>query len=134
MPIACDPEMTVWISLRTDEAKPEATRPAWRCRYPSERQRQRILSAIEAATGLHGDAAASVELAAICQVCIVDCRNVVDEAGQPVGWPGALGVLTFRELVELAYAQIGATAVAEADLKKSASGSSSASASSATTN
>lgn len=116
MPIALDPQETVWLWLQVDAAKPEDARPAFQVRYMTVAQRRRLIAAAKDAAGQPDDQAEETIRKAL--------ESVV------VGWRGfpkpyALDLLpeylTVAEYFELVGECLRRTELSEIDRKKSAS-------------
>lgn len=119
MPFATDPEQTVEVWLKSDEAKPEAARPVFLFRFLSCRQLRRAQELRELAAQLSTDAATERQsdetVCEMIRVGLAGWRNI----GR-VYDPSALDeVLTVNELWELAWAWPGRVNLSEREKKAS---------------
>jgi hypothetical protein len=122
MPLALDPEQTVPISLEVDKAKPDATRPAFLCRFLTKRKMTRVLDLLKQAQATDDYDAAHKVIDEALNVGIVGWRNIAAD-GKPIPFaPDAYDeVLTGTEKFELAQKQISETRLAEHERKNSSS-------------
>lgn len=122
MPIACDPEQTVWISLAVDADKPEPERPQFRCRYLTAAQVRRVGTLINDAIEAGADSKAAKMVAEAVLLGVNGWRNMTDPSGEPLEFdPERLSdILTVTEQFELAGLTVSETRLSEYDRKKSA--------------
>ncbi|MBN1377860.1 MAG: hypothetical protein JXA04_01340 [Gammaproteobacteria bacterium] len=106
MPIALDPDSTFKIILRSDEDKPEDSKPAFIFKYPTGRQWRKIaqvqdnLDDIESSNDLANKVFDSVK------TLLVGWENMVDTTGQCIGYDQEKleDILTLPEAEELIFA------------------------------
>lgn len=121
--IAMDPQQQIPISLKSDQAKPAASRPTFYARVLTAREHAQASRLLDEAAK-PGDAEASLNsLVALAKVTLQGWARVQDRGGNGVAFaPERLpDLLTTNELWELAVASITASSVTEDDKKKSES-------------
>lgn len=128
MPLALEPDQTIEVCLKCDEAKPAETRPAFLVRFMSSRDRRRVREHVEAALKAASDDDAQTQILSAIQIGLVGWKNLTDY--DPARLPD---LLTDLELWELVGLLLEKTRLAELDRKNSGSPSDSGSAASVPT-
>ena len=128
MPLALEPDQTIEVCLKCDEAKPAETRPAFLVRFMSSRDRRRVREHVEAALKAASDDDAQTQILSAIQIGLVGWKNLADY--DPARLPD---LLTDLELWELVGLLLEKTRLAELDRKNSGSPSDSGSAASVPT-
>lgn len=119
MPLALDPEQTILISLQLDQDKPAETRPAFRVRFLSARERRQVLEKINAALAADHDDAAEQLIVDAIRIGLVGWENLLDRSNHAVPYDSTMlpEFLTDLELWELVGTMLRQTRLTEADLK-----------------
>lgn len=115
MPLALEPDQTIEVCLKCDEAKPAETRPAFLVRFMSSRDRRRVREHVEAALKAASDDDAQTQILSAIQIGLVGWKNLTDY--DPARLPD---LLTDLELWELVGLLLEKTRLAELDRKNSA--------------
>ncbi len=124
MPLALDPLQTIWISLKSDEDRPENIRPAFQVRFLTARQRRQVREAINAAIAAASDEESQRLVLEAIKLGLAGWRNMTHSAAAAALEydPEKLTeVLTDCELFELVGLLLEKTHLAEIDLKNSGS-------------
>ena len=116
MPLALEPDQTIEVCLKCDEAKPAETRPAFLVRFMSSRDRRRVREHVEAALKAASDDDAQTQILSAIQIGLVGWKNLADY--DPARLPD---LLTDLELWELVGLLLEKTRLAELDRKTSGS-------------
>jgi hypothetical protein len=103
MPLAFRPDKTVPVSLDVDADIDPPQRPAFLCRFLTEGDAQRIEDCLHEGQAAADDADAAMILCRALCLSVTGWRNMIDATGKPLTFAGpeSLGVLTYRELLEL---------------------------------
>lgn len=119
MPLSIDPDSFVWVSLATDKAKPEAARPAFKCKFLTVRENLRARALYEDAIklGETDDAGYVGKILDGILIGVGAWRNLPGEFSRDA----LQDVLSFQELTELFWLTITETRAVAAELFRSAS-------------
>jgi hypothetical protein len=99
MPLSLDPDRTAAYSLASDTDKPEATRPAFICRFMTRRQHQKHREIMERAASESDDSRVFALIMEAIGIGVIDWRNF----DKPFSRETIEDVLSDRELWELAW-------------------------------
>ena len=113
MPLALDPESSVWVSLRSDEEKPDDIRPEFRVKVQAMRGQLALMEFVDSLKAVDTQADLCQRLTAKLSELVVETRNM---GGLPLE-----DVLTDTEAIELIYAIRDAGRVSANQKKKSES-------------
>jgi hypothetical protein len=113
MPLALDPNASVWVCLKSDEDKPKETRPEFRVKVQSMRGQIALMEFVTEMTSLNTQKELCDVLDAKLSELIIETRNLPEMA--------IVDMLTDTEAIELIYTIRDAGRLANEQRKKSES-------------
>jgi len=124
MPIGLSNQHGFWTSLAIDQSEPEATRPAFRLRFPSWKQANELADALTTIHTRSETMAAMVEeLGRLLRRWCSGWKNMRDLDGVEIPYDPArfAEILTAPEMFELLERVVSDSMLGEAEVKKSLS-------------